>query len=293
LQTTDVLDRVLAHIEARLFEPMTLADLTAVSGLSAFHFSRLFTLRHGESVMAYVRRRRLTAAAARLGAGDSRLIDLAFDCGFESQEAFTRAFKRAFGVTPGQYRRAGRTPDLEISPTERTPNVTPTASPPIDLVMRDGLTRREAFTVVGFSGRFDQADKAGIPMLWPRLAERLGFPGQVGWETYGVSWNIDPAEGGFSYMAAAAIAPGRATPEGLERLEIPAQAYVVFRQTVDGGPLQPQMLAGLKAIWSEHMPRSPYRLSGGPDFEFYPGDFEPNRAGAWIDIYLPVEAGPT
>ena len=285
MATADAMDRVLAHIDERLLEPMTLADLAAVSGLSPFHFSRLFTLRQGESVMAYVRRWRLAHAAARLACEKGRLIDLAFDCGFESQEAFTRAFKRAFGVTPGQYRREGRKPDIE-----RTVTVPDSAVRPVDLVLRPGLERRPSFAVAGLSGRFDQANKSGIPMLWPGFVERLGFPGQVGWETYGVCWNIEPKEGGFSYMAAAAIAPGAPTPNGLERLEVPAQTYLVFRQTLDGGDLHSQMQAAMKEIWSERLPKLPYRLTGGPDFEFYPADFEPTNAGGWVEVWLPVEA---
>src|SRR5205814_1514430 len=57
--TEDPLDRVLAHIERHLFDPLNLVTLADVAGLSQFHFSRLFTARIGESVMAYVRRRRM------------------------------------------------------------------------------------------------------------------------------------------------------------------------------------------------------------------------------------------
>ena len=65
-------DRILADIERRLFEPLDLAGLARTCGLSPFHFSRLFTAASGESVMAYVRRRRLVAAARRSGASGSR-----------------------------------------------------------------------------------------------------------------------------------------------------------------------------------------------------------------------------
>jgi AraC-like DNA-binding protein len=54
----DPLERVLTHIERHLFEPLSVGTLADVAGLSQFHFSRLFTARLGESVMAYVRRRR-------------------------------------------------------------------------------------------------------------------------------------------------------------------------------------------------------------------------------------------
>ncbi len=91
---------MLTHIERHLFTPLSVAALADIAGLSQFHFSRFFTARIGESVMAYVRRRRMLRAAARLGCNPGveddieapALIELALDCGFESQEAFTRAF---------------------------------------------------------------------------------------------------------------------------------------------------------------------------------------------------------
>src|SRR4051812_9446759 len=83
----DPLDAVLAHIERHLFEPLDVASLAEVAGLSPFYFSRLFTARMGESVMATVRRRRMLRAAARLGQNPGvesdiappALIALAFD----------------------------------------------------------------------------------------------------------------------------------------------------------------------------------------------------------------------
>ncbi len=79
---------------------MSVGGLAAVAGLSAFHFSRLFTAQIGESVMSHVRRKRMLYAAARLlGDRPPALAELAFDCGFESQEAFTRCFKQVFSVT--------------------------------------------------------------------------------------------------------------------------------------------------------------------------------------------------
>ncbi|HZZ88225.1 MAG TPA: AraC family transcriptional regulator, partial [Caulobacteraceae bacterium] len=100
----DPLERARAFVEAPGAEPLTLAMLAAVAGLSPYHFARQFTARFGVSPMAYVRERRMDAAARRLTADKPpALVDLAFDLGFESQEGFTRAFKRAHGVTPGRY----------------------------------------------------------------------------------------------------------------------------------------------------------------------------------------------
>jgi AraC-like DNA-binding protein len=78
----------LDFIEAHLYEPMSVKTIAASCGVSAFRFSRQFTQRQGESVMAYVRGRRLESAMRRLLVDrDVSLTDLAFDSGFDSQEA--------------------------------------------------------------------------------------------------------------------------------------------------------------------------------------------------------------
>jgi AraC family transcriptional regulator len=278
--SSDAHDRALAFIEARLFGPLSVGEIAAECGLSAYHFSRLFSARRGESVMAYVRQRRLDIAAARLAREpEMRLIDLAFDCGFESQEAFTRAFAKAFGQPPGRYRRdvASAADDRE-----RTPFMT------VSLELAQSLERRDAFLVAGVSGRFDDATKAQIPALWDRFIPLEDFQGRIGGETYGLCWSPDAKDGSFSYLAGAAIAPGRPTPEGLEVAAVPAATYFVFTQTLHAGPLHPQMQAAVKEIWSERLPRSGRRLAGTPDFELYPPGFAPGKDGAEIRYYVPV-----
>src|SRR3569833_406488 len=89
----DPLDRARRLIEQNLAAELTLAELADTACLSPYHFSREFTGRFGFSPMAYVRARRLEVAAERLRAGPpTRLIDLALETGFDSQEGFTRAF---------------------------------------------------------------------------------------------------------------------------------------------------------------------------------------------------------
>src|SRR3569833_4040477 len=98
----------LAWIQAHLFEPMTVKSIADRAGYSPSRFSRGFTRLQGERVISYVRGRRLEAAMRRILTEPAiRLIDLAFDSGFDSQEAFTRAFAKAFGHPPGRLRSLG------------------------------------------------------------------------------------------------------------------------------------------------------------------------------------------
>ena len=290
----DPLDAVVAHIERHLFEPLNVAGFAEIAGLSQFHFSRVFTARIGESVMSYVRRRRMLRAAARIGdnpgtdldlAGPT-LIDLAFDCGFESQEAFTRAFKQVFGVTPGRFRRDPAR--YQSAAREKAMSLTTIVKP--DVTLLDGVTRKDAFVVAGISARVGQANKADIPTLWPKLMRHVPFEGQKGPVGYGLCYGSDVTEGSFSYMAAVEIAPDNQPPAGLTLMQVPAQAYLVFRITLGPGEIHPQMQAAMKWIFSEGLPKSGRKPTGGIDLEVYGERFEPNKAGSIIDFYIPVEA---
>lgn len=156
-----------------------------------------------------------------------------------------------------------------------------------ELEMDTTPRRRPAFRVAGISGKFDEDNKAGIPALWPSLVKRLPLPGQTEGGTYGVMWG---APDGFHYMAAAAIAEDAAVPEGLEAKDIPAQSYLVFRQVLDGSDLHAQMQTAAREIWGHRLPNSGRKLAQGPDLEVYPPDFDANRAGSWIEWWIPVEA---
>jgi AraC family transcriptional regulator len=280
---SDFLADTLAHIEAHLFEALSVAALAGAAGLSQWHFSRAFTARLGESVMGYVRGRRLEAAAFRLAAANPpQLIDLAFDCGFESQEAFTRAFRRRFGQPPGQFQRNTPKHDMgenEMSKASIMPRVT----------MRDGLSHRAAFTVAGIRAVFDSQNKSGIPALWPRLLKCLPLAGQVDGRSYGVMAMHDRKEGSIAYLAGVEVTGEVELPAGFARVSIPGNDYAVFRLDLDGPNLHPQIQAAMGIIWGEMVPRAGLKIAQAPDFELCPEGFNPAQNGAWIEMWLPVE----
>jgi AraC family transcriptional regulator len=280
----DPLERAMAHVEANAFEPLSLDALAAVAGLSPYHFARQFNARFGLTPMAFVRARRLGLAAKRLTAGeDDSLVELAFDAGFETQEGFTRAFKRAFGISPGRYRRARNT-----SPGKGPAMTDAAAAPP--LTMHPGPRREAGFRTAGYAAVFDESNKAGIPALWTRLAPRLPIPGQAGGRTYGVMWATDQPGGGFHYQASVALEPGAAIPDAFAVKDVPAQTYLVFRHELDGSELHPQMQAAVREIWGVRLPACGHKLARGPDLEVYPADFDPARAGGWVEWWIPIEA---
>jgi AraC family transcriptional regulator len=152
------------------------------------------------------------------------------------------------------------------------------------------LVRRDAFSVAGVAALFTQDNKSGIPGLWPRLFQKLPLKDQVGQVSYGVCSMIDRDEGSFKYLAGVEVKGETPLPEGFERVTLEPQSYAVYRIVLDGSDLHAQMQAAMPIIWGDMLPKSGRRLAPAPDFEFYPPGFSPNREGAYVDIYVPVEA---
>ena len=99
------LERAIEYIETHLDENIDLGDVSREMGYSYYHMTRMFSAVLGEPVGRYISRRRLYRAARQLVSSDRRIIDIALESGFQSPEAFSRAFKAAFKTTPADYPR--------------------------------------------------------------------------------------------------------------------------------------------------------------------------------------------
>jgi AraC family transcriptional regulator len=97
--------RVLAHIDAHIGEPITLANLATTAGLSRMYFARQFRVSTGIRPHEYVLRRRIERAQQLLTATSDALVDIALSVGFQTQAHFTTVFKKIVGNTPRQWRR--------------------------------------------------------------------------------------------------------------------------------------------------------------------------------------------
>jgi AraC family transcriptional regulator len=100
--------RVLIHIHDHLDEALSLRSLAEIANISPYHFHRIFRGMVGEPVLEHVRRLRLERAAHDLVNTDHGVSRIAFDAGYETHEAFTRAFKSSFDVSPSLYRKNQR-----------------------------------------------------------------------------------------------------------------------------------------------------------------------------------------
>ncbi len=105
---TERLLPILVYIQTSLEEDLSLEQIAARAGMSAYHFHRIFRQTVGETLKQYTQRLRLERAAHELRIRRAAVLDVALDVGFQSHETFTRAFKRQFGVRPKDFRGNGR-----------------------------------------------------------------------------------------------------------------------------------------------------------------------------------------
>jgi AraC family transcriptional regulator len=279
----DALDRGRLYIRQAYDRPLTLPEIAGAAGVSPFHFSRQFTARFGSSPMSYLRALRLAHAAHRVNARPRpNLAQLAFDCGFESQEGFTRAFASVYGAPPGRFRRSQiqiKEPDLMSNPPVRSVRLTggdaPVLCPPV--------------RIAGISRDFSESNRHEIPALWARLFSTPGVAEQALGRTFGVCCAIEASEGDLNYMAGIELTNGADLPEELTLIELPARPYLVFRMAVDGSDLHPQMQAAAREIWGVRVPACGFVLDRAPDLEVYPPQFDPTRSGAILEWWLPVK----
>ena len=270
-----------AYIESQLFEPMTVKSISTHAGLSPSRFSRGFTRLQGESVMAYVRGRRLEEALRRMLAEPHvRLVDLAFDSGFDSQEAFTRAFARAFGHPPGRLRNLGIVRSMVRN--KKTPGKEPQIHERVEQVPELALA--------GLVERFSPPRYEAMLSSWERLETLRGFKGQRTDAVHALPTRRYPEDGSFDYMVALRVDPDCSLPRELQRLTLPASTYVVFRHLPNGkAPIYPQIIAARERIRSRCLPESGHTLVDALPFELYPNGLDV-RSGHFVDFYYPIRA---
>lgn len=105
LYYSEITQKTISYIEDNLTEDMNLDIFPSVIGYSKYHLSRIFKKETGKSIVEYIRLRRLAMASTLLLQTDKSILSIGFFFRFQSQEAFSRAFKEVYGLPPGKYRK--------------------------------------------------------------------------------------------------------------------------------------------------------------------------------------------
>ncbi|MCL2443685.1 MAG: helix-turn-helix domain-containing protein [Treponema sp.] len=105
LKTINLLENVLTDIDKYLDDGINAHILAKKNSLSEGHLRRLFRCSFKQTIAVYIRSRKLKASLNDLLKNNSNVLDIALKYGFEYEQSYIRAFKREFGITPGDYRK--------------------------------------------------------------------------------------------------------------------------------------------------------------------------------------------
>jgi AraC family transcriptional regulator len=271
--------KALWYIESHFAQEMSLEQIAEVAGVSRHHMSRAFAVAMGVSIQRYVRARRLTQAARSLADGASDILSVALECGYGSHEAFTRAFRDQFGLTPEAVRAQRHLDNVKLVEPIPMEQQRLAALQPPRLV--DGKT----LLIAGISQRYDNQSSANIPAQWQKFTPHIGhIPGQVARTTYGVLCNSDDT-GNIDYICGVEVAEFSTLPPELAHIRIAPQRYAVFAHRDHIATIR----STWHTIWNDWLPSYGYRVVDAPDFERYGEEFDPHTGNGGLEIWIPIQ----
>ncbi len=286
MDTNYCLNRALAHIEQHLTEKIELEDLADTANYSAWHFHRLFHAIVGYGVGDYIRRRRFSEASHELVFTTSPILDIAQKYQFESQAAFTRAFKSFHGITPGLMR-SQHGPVIRFSPINLNQYIRHYRKG--DFIMQPRFEHKDKFTVAGLTTQSTMSNNT-IPQLWDRFnKQEKEIKNPVSECCIGVCYYV-PMENmcpntPFTYMAGMQVMSETDCPEGMEVRTVPACDYAVFEHKGALDTLQKTY----DYIFREWLPASEYEFVNQDDFEIYDERFAFGKPESIMEIWIPVK----
>ncbi len=268
--------RVIEHVASHLDEALALDQLAAEACLSPFHFHRVFRGIVGETPVELIRRLRMERAAWQLAHGEQGVTFIAFDAGYETHEAFTRAFRGCYGTSPSGFRRERRNRitlaapcGIHYDPQGVIPQFIPRESGgrSMDVEIKQlPALRVAAVRHIGpyheIGKAFDRLGQIAGPagLITPRATEMVAL--------YHDDPQSTPAEQ-LTSDAGLTVPEGAALPEGLTEQRVPAGTYA---STVYVGSYS-RLPDAWTRFMGEWLPASGRRINNdAPSYEVYHND---------------------
>jgi len=270
-------------IEQHLYDKISVHEVAAASHYSTYHFSRIFKALVGDTPKEYLRKRRLTVAAKRLLSENIALLELAFDCQFDSQEAFTRAFKDLFNITPAQYRKQND-PFRLLYKDQFSPHMLSFLQN--ELSMEPQIITRPAMKLIGIANKYNETDLS-LPRLWSAFRPfKDSIKNRTSDESFGIyeSYEEDGDNVNFTYICCAVVKNFDFIPQGMSTRELPEQLYAKF---IHKGSIN-NLDKTLKYIWGSWLPKSKFEYEEKPDFELYPPNYNVMDAQCEMALHIPI-----
>jgi len=278
----DSMNNAIDYIEDNITEKLDIEKVAKIALSSTFHFQRMYHMITGVTISEYIRRRRLTLAAQDIISGE-KIINVAYRYGYETPEAFTKAFRRMHGISPNAARERGTN-------LKAYPKLSFHISIKGDKNMNYKIVDKGSFTVIGKQTKITMVDGENftqVPKFWDDCMNDGSYKwisskaGKLG--VLGVCKDFGQYKEGFNYMIAVEKIK-ELLPKGYISEVIPAATWAVFEAT---GQLPEALQDITRRIFSEWMPATGYQHACAPELEVYPeGDmFSPDyRCEVWIPI---------
>ncbi|MFD1176499.1 GyrI-like domain-containing protein [Paenibacillus puldeungensis] len=259
------LNKALEYIEGNLTEDIDLKEAAKLAHCSEYHFSRMFSFLAGITLSEYIRRRRLTLAAFELQTSNLRIVDVAVKYGYNSADAFSRAFQGLHGILPSSVK-------SHVTSLKAYPRMTFQLTIQGGSAMNYRIVEKEPFRIVGIMKRVPiqfNGVNSEISSMWNNLTSDLI-------DQLKKLSNIEPlgiiqASTNFSegrmvengeldhYIG---VATTLECPEQLAKLEVPSRTWAVFEAI---GPFPDTLQNVWGRIYSEWFPSANYELTTGPE----------------------------
>lgn len=287
MNTLEKLNAALHYIEENLTDTINYKEVSKLACCSEYHFKRMFSFLAGVSLSEYIRRRRLTLAAFELTNSNIRVIDVAIKYGYNSPDAFTRAFESLHGITPSEAKNTGQI-------LKSYPRMTFHLSIKGGIEMNYRIVEKEAFHIIGIKKRVPivfNGVNPDIAAMWQSLdletittLKNLSNIEPYGLLSGSTNFSEDRMEEKGKLDHYIGVATTNNGPENLSQLEVPALTWAVF--TAVG--LFPETLQDVWGrIYSEWLPSSNYELAEGPELLWneHKDTTSPNfKSEIWIPV---------
>lgn len=280
------LQSAIDYIEDHLTEELDFNEIAKQAACSTFYFQKIFSALCNMSVGDYIRKRRLTLADRELNANKAKVIDVALKYGYESPEAFARAFAKFHGITPSVAKLDG---SKLKSFTRLSVQITMKGGNAMDYK----IVEKQAFKVlekVETHRIVNEENLNTIPDFWARshqdgtVTKLLSLTNDSSY-IFGICYANYPHNANeFEYGIGAKCDDDCIAPEGFRINEIPARTWLVF-EIVGAMPNAVQEL--WRKITSEFFPTSDYEPTYEMDIEAYTAGVmtDPNyKSEIWVPV---------
>lgn len=291
METLVLLRQAIDYMEDRLLTKLEVEDIAKAALSSKYHFQRMFHALTGFTVTEYIRNRRLTLSAEELAGTDSKVIDVALKYGYESPEAFTKAFQRLHGMTPS----AAKKKNVKL---KSFPRISFQIQIKGVVEMNYRIVEESSTTVVGKDFIIQKDAAMEIPefaeAIWKngthdQINEFVGRP--AGSLLYGYHYDFSE-DGTKRYLVGWELKQENEVPQDLSVLRIPTQTYAVFdsrEQIPDDVEIGLEIINVWKRIYSEWFPSANFEQVEGPCIEKYYWVDE-SQAESICEVWIPVKA---